>query len=163
VDERFAPGQFEDLSDDERLSRKAFEDRHGGIELSSAGAQLESGASITRVARYDLITIDTNARRHRRSFAVLGSLLFTHFLAGAAVALSPLSVRTRKARAPVQHGVKTKSEGFAVALQENNRAVSAETVFASEGAARDWMADAVANDRSLAGKIHVVPEFELAA
>ena len=56
-----------------------------------------------------------------------------------------------------------KSEGFAVALQENNKAVSAETVFASEGSARDWMADAVANDRSLAGKLHVVPEFELAA
>ena len=163
VQERFAPAQFEDLSDDERLTRKAFEDRHGGVELSSAGAQLESGASITRVARYDLITIDTNARRHRRRFHILGSLLFTHFLAGASVALSSLSARTRQAKAPVQDGVKAKSEGFAVALQENNKAVSAETVFASEGSARDWMADAVANDRSLAGKLHVVPEFELAA
>jgi hypothetical protein len=163
VQERFAPAQFEDLSDDERLSRKAFEDRHGGVELSSAGAQLESGASITRVARYDLITIDTNARRHRRTFHILGSLLFTHFLAGASVALSSLSARTRNAKAPVQDGVKTRSEGFAVALQENNKAVSAETVFASEGAASDWMSDAVANDRSLADKLHVVPEFELVA
>lgn len=163
VQERFAPAQFEDLSDDERLSRKAFEDRHGGVELSSAGAQLESGASITRVARYDLITIDTNARRHRRVFNILGSLLFNHFLAGASVALSSLSARTRKAKVPVEDGVKTKSEGFAVALQANNKAVSAATIFASEGAARDWMADAVANDRSLAGRIHVVPEFELAA
>jgi hypothetical protein len=163
VQERFAPAQFEDLSDDQRLSRKAFEDRHGGIELSAAGAQLKSGASITRVARYDLITIDTNARRHRRKFSILGSILLTHFLAGASVALSPLSARTRKAKVPVQNGVRTKSEGFAVALQENNKSVSAATVFASEGAARDWMASAVANDRSLAGKIHVVPEFELAA
>lgn len=93
----------------------------------------------------------------------MGSLLFNHFLAGASVALSSLSARTRKAKAPVQEGVQAKSEGFAVALQENNKAVSAETVFASEGAARDWMADAVANDRSLTGKLHVVPEFELAA
>ena len=61
VQERFAPAQFEDLSDDQRLSRKAFEDRHGGVELSSAGAQLESGASITRVARYD-----SDHHRHQR-------------------------------------------------------------------------------------------------
>jgi hypothetical protein len=164
VDERFAPAQFEDLSDDERLSRKAFEPRHGGVELSAAGAQLESGASITRVARYDLITIDTNARRHRFRFANIASALFTHLLAGSAVARSSLSARSRKARVPVEQGVTGKAEGFAVALQENNRAFSAETAsFASEGAAREWMATAVVNDRRLADQLHVVPQFELAA
>jgi hypothetical protein len=164
VDERFAPAQFEDLSDDERLSRKAFEPRHGGVELSAAGAQLESGASITRVARYDLITIDTNARRHRFRFANIASALFTHLLAGSAVARSPLSAKSRKARVPVEQGVTGKAEGFAVALQENNRAFSAETAFfASEGAAREWMATAVGGDRRLADQLHVVPQFELAA
>ena len=163
VQERFAPAQFEDLSDDQRLSRKAFEDRHGGVELSSAGAQLESGASITRVARYELSTIDTNAAAHRRRLYRFGSLLFAHFLSGASVALSSLSARTHKAKVPVADGVKTQSEGFAVALQENNNAVGPHTIFASEGAARDWMANAVANDRSLASKVHVIPQFELAA
>lgn len=164
VDERFAPAQFEDLSDDQRLSRKAFELRHGGIELSAAGPQLESGAAITRVARYDLITIDTNARRHRSPFATLAGALFQHFLAGAAVSLSSLSARARKARVPVEDGVKGNPEGFAVAFQENNRALSAQTAsFISEGAAREWMNDAVARDRGLAGKLHVVPQFELAA
>jgi hypothetical protein len=164
VDERFAPAQFEDLSDDERLSRKAFEPRHGGVELSASGAQLESGAAITRVARYDLITIDTNARRHRFSFARIASVLFNHLLAGAAVARSPLSAKSRKARIPVEDGIKAKPEGFAVVLQESNRAFSAETAFfSSEGAAREWMATAVASDRNLANQLHVLPEFELAA
>ena len=150
--------------DDQRLTRKAFEDRHGGVELSSAGEQLESGASITRVARYELSTIDTNAATHRRRRLYrFGSLLFTHFLSGASVALSSLSARTRTAKVPVKDGVKSKAEGFAVALQENNKALVAHAVFASEGAARDFMADAVANDRSLASKVHVIPEFELAA
>ena len=69
VDEQFAPAQFSDLSDDDRLARKAFELRHGGVELSSKGPQYESGAAIVRNNRYELITVDTNARRHRRPFA----------------------------------------------------------------------------------------------
>jgi hypothetical protein len=164
VDESFAPAQFEDLSDDERLSRKGFEPRHGGIELSSAGPQLESGAAITRIDRYDLITIDTNARRHRRRFSALAGALFSHLLAGSAVARSPLSARSRKARIPVEDGVKGQDEGFTVAFQENNRAFSAESAsFTSEGAAREWMAAAVARDRTLGERLHVVPKFEVAA
>ncbi|MBG0792353.1 hypothetical protein IYY11_02645 [Methylocystis sp. H62] len=164
VDERFAPAQFEDLSDNERLSRKAFEPRHGGVELSAAGAQLESGAAIVRVARYDLITIDTNARSHRFRFAVLAKVFFNRLFAGAAVARSPLSMKSRKTRVPVEDGVKEKSEGFAVALQENNRSFKADSAyFASEGAAREWMQSAVAKDRNLADRLHVLPHFELAA
>ena len=126
--------------------------------------QFESGASITRVARYDLITIDTNARRAPPAFEILGSLLFTTSWPAHRSPFRRLSARTRKAKvAGGRTACKTKSEGFAVALQANNKAVSAATIFASEGAARDWMADAVVNDRSLAGRIHVVPEFELAA
>jgi hypothetical protein len=164
VDERFAPAQYEDLSDDQRLTRKAFEPRHGGLELSAEGAQFESGASITRVARYDLITIDTSARRKVRRFFLDAVLMFDHWLLGSAVALSSLSAKSRKARVPVADGVKSKDEGFAVALQENNRAFTTGTAhFTSEGAAREWMAEAVANDKTLAGKVHVVPQFELAA
>ena len=80
------------------------------------------------------------------------------------MSLSALSAKSRKARVPVANGVKTKDEGFAVALQENNQAFTTGTAnFASEGAAREWMAGAVANDKTLANKIHVVPQFELAA
>lgn len=161
VQEKFAPAQFEDLSDDQRLSRKAFEDRNGGVELSAAGAQIESGAAIVRVARYELFTIDTNGRRHRYRFALQGALLFRHLLNGAAIARSALSASNRNAIAPVKNGVKSRPEGFAVALQENNKVAGAHTIFASEGAARDWMADAVASDRSLTDKFHVVPEFEV--
>lgn len=163
VDERFAPAQYEDLSEDQRLSRKAFEPRHGGLELSATGAQFESGAAITRVARYDLITIDTAGRKFRRFF-LEAVLMFNHWLLGSAVSLSALSAKSRKARVPVADGVKTVDEGFAVVLQENNQAYTTGSAhFTSEGAAREWMAEAVANDKTLASKIHVVPQFERAA
>ncbi len=162
VDEMFAPAQFADLSDDERLSRKAFEPRHGGVELSAAGAQYESGAAIVRNNRYELITVDTLARRRRRRFARLGGLLFTHWLRGAAVSRSSLSAAVRRSTVPVAGGVTATGEGFAVALVRNNSPAAPHTAaFASEGAAREWMAGAVAADRRLADQLHVVPQFEL--
>lgn len=161
VTEQFAPAQFEDLSDDERLTRKPFEDRHGGVELSVADAQLESGAAVVRVARYDLITVDTNARRHRFRFHFLSVLLFSHFLKGSAVARSVLSARSRTLRIPVADGVQVKQESFTVALQATNRAFSPAATFASEGEAREWLATTVSADRRLAGTLHVLPHFEV--
>ncbi|MGK2902133.1 MAG: DUF6603 domain-containing protein [Mycobacterium sp.] len=164
VDAQFAPAQYEDLSDADRLSRQAFEQRHGGVEMSVSGAQMESATAVTRIARYDLITIDTNARRHRRRFFRLASAMFTHWILGSAVALSRLSLKRQIARIPVQDGVITKSEGFAVTRQDTNRPFSAASaLFTSEGAARDWMAGAVAADRGLAGNLQVVPRFEAAS
>jgi hypothetical protein len=162
VDEQFAPAQFADLSDNDQLARKAFEPRHGGVALSAAGAQYESGAAIVRNNRYELITVDTNARRHRRPFARLGSLLFHHWLGGTAASLSSLSAKEKAAKVPVADGVTTAAEGFAVAMVADNSAASGESVyFTSEGAAREWMAGAVAADRALAGQLHVLPQFEL--
>ncbi|MBF6222799.1 hypothetical protein IU479_32455 [Nocardia abscessus] len=163
VNELFAPGQFENLSDEERMSR-TFEDRHGGIDLCPAGAQLTSAAAITRVARYEVITVDTNARRHRFRYLRQALALFTHLLSGSAVARSLLSTKVRTARVPVTDGVLGKTEGFAVALQANNtRFAAAPASFSSEGAALDWLASAIAGDRGLAGKLHVLPRFELAS
>ena len=161
VPERFAPAQFEDLSDDERLSRQPFEDRHGGLELSVSGDQSESGAAIVRNARYEVITIDTNARRHRRPFFALGLLLFDHFLSGAAVALSPLSAQNKKLNSPVVDGVKLTTAGFAVAMTENNKAFAGTAVFASEGEAKEFVAATVATDHTMHGMLYVLPEFEL--
>jgi hypothetical protein len=128
-----------------------------------ADAQLESGAAIVRVARYDLITVDTNARRHRSRFHVLGVLLFGHFLKGASVALSALSGKTKKLRVPVAEGVKVQQERFAVALLATNQAFSPTATFASEGEAKEWLGAAIVADRSLAGTLHVLPQFEVMA
>jgi len=116
-----------------------------------------------RVARYDLVTVDTNARRHRRLFHVLSSLLFGHLLRGGAVSRSVLSAHSRSLRTPVVDGVGVRQEGFSVALQATNQAFSPATTFASEGEAREWMDRTVAADRRLAGTLHVLPHFEVVA
>ena len=163
VDGLFAPALFEDLTDADRLSRKGFEPRHSGVEMSAAGAQLESGAAIVRIARYDLITIDTAARRNRFRFFRVASAMFGHLIKGGAAALSVLSKHRELARIPVSDGVVVKPEGFAVTRVDTNRPFSAASaVFASEGAARDWLANTTGANPSLAGALQVVPGFEVA-
>ena len=60
VNEQFAPAQFQDFDDAERLSQPAFEPGHGGIDLSAAGRRsCAPGPLVKRVVRYELITVDT--------------------------------------------------------------------------------------------------------
>jgi hypothetical protein len=164
VDESFAPAQYDELGDGDKLSRPAYEPRHGGIELSVEGNQLASGAMIKRVVRYDLITIDTLFRRKRRRFFLYSAALFAHFLKGASVSLSVLSAAHEKKLKPFDEKVAVGPETFAVTFVNTNSTVAPEsTGFTSVAAAQDFAAQAVAADPSLAGSLHVIPEFEVAA
>jgi hypothetical protein len=163
VDESFAPAQFDDLSDGEKLSKPAFEPRHGGIELSVSGNQLASGAMVKRVVRYDLITIDTLYRRFRRRSFLYPGALFEHFLKGASVSLSPLSKARKQQLKPFDDRVSVASDTFAVAFQDTNASFNgASAGFKSEAAAQAFMADAVAENPDLTGSLHVIPQFEVA-
>ncbi|HEY4620724.1 MAG TPA: DUF6603 domain-containing protein, partial [Gaiellaceae bacterium] len=164
VDESFAPAQYDELGDGDKLSRPAYESRHGGIELSVAGNQLASGAMIKRVVRYDLITIDTLYRTKRRRFFLYSAALFAHFLKGASVSLSVLSAAHEKKLKPFEEKVAVGPETFAVAFVDTNSTFAPEsTGFTSVTAAQDYAAQAVADDSGLAGSLHVIPQFEVAA
>jgi len=55
-------------------------------------------------------------------------------------------------------------ETFAVALTANNTLFRSEAAsFTSQTAANEYVARVVANDATLAGTLHVLPQFELAA
>jgi hypothetical protein len=159
VNERFAPAQFQDFDDATKLSKPAFQEMHGGIDLSASGAQLSSGAMVKRVIRYELITIDSAHRRHQR-FQLLFRLLFVHLLAGNAVAKSELSKAAAVKLKPFPDGVAVKGEAFAVASQATNEPIAS---FASEAMANEHLQNQLAANPNLAGSLHVIPAFEAAA
>jgi Family of unknown function (DUF6603) len=161
--ESFAPAQFQNMADAEKLSRPAFERQHGGIELAPAGEDLQSGAMVKRFNRYELTTIDTNYRRLpiRFHFHAFPRALFEHFLAGASIARSPLSAHVKNQREPFADRIEVRDDGYTVALQSTNAPFSAETAFfASEASARDFVAQ---QDAGVASTLHVIPAFEVAA
>ena len=65
---------------------------------------------------------------------------------------------------PYSDHVAVNPETFAVALQTNNKVYNAQSAaFSSQAAAQDYLSRAVAQDPTLAGTLHVLPQFEVAA
>jgi hypothetical protein len=116
---------------------------------------------VQRTVRYEEIIIDSNFKRASTGLGHRGGLLFTHLLAGNAVARSSLSQATKRARVPFTDTIEVGNDGFTVAFTRDNTAVGANATFSSAGAAADFVAQAVANDASLASQLHVIPTYEV--
>ncbi len=158
VVESFAPAQFNDLKDAERLSRKSFEPGHGGIELSAAGEPVRCGPLVRRVVRYELITVDTAwESRVRQRFQLALDGLFRFFTRGGALAHHALSAARLAQAQPWADKVTTAPEGFALASTVDNAVVA---TFLNANQANDYLATQVAADASLVGAFHVVPAYE---
>ncbi len=90
--------------------------------------------------------------------------LFQNLLRGASVARSPLSAWRKAQVKPYAETVVVLPETFAVALRSNNTAFHLDaTGFTSQMAANDYLARTVAEKPELAGTLHVLPQFEMAA
>jgi hypothetical protein len=162
--EQFAPAQYQNFSDADKLSKPAFAPERGGLELSAAGADLRSSKMVRRVVLYEEIIIDSNYKRFARRFRGFFGSLFVFFLKGSAAARCEVSNATRQRLQPFDDKIAVGAETYTVALQANNRPVAADAVsFHSEASAREYLSARVAVNPALADAIHVIPSFERAA
>lgn len=159
LDESFAPAQFQDFDDAGRLAKPAYQKAHAGVEISAKGSDLLSGTMVKRIERYEVVTIDT-AGSHRRRFRSFGLVLFSQFLAGAAVAKSPLSKHQEDLAKPFAKKITVEADAYAVVAQANNGLVAS---FASQAMAQEHLAGQLAGDPNLASALHVVPAYEAVA
>jgi hypothetical protein len=159
--EPFAPAQFQNFTDAEKLSKPAFAPEHSGVDLSAAGDDVRSSVMVRRVVRYEEIIIDTLYRRFARRFRAYFGVLFSFFLNGAAVAHCELSKAVKTKLQPFEDKIDVRPETFTVAMQSTNRAYSTAS-FYSEASAREFMAGQVAVDPNLADAVHVIPSYEVA-
>lgn len=160
----FAPAQFKDLGDAQKLSAPAFEPMASGIRLGVVGNDWTTGAAVKRIVRYEVTTIDTNYRRFVKRFRNYFGILFGHFLGGNSASLSPLSASLRQNLQPFAvDTVKLRGAAFVVARASDNTAYSAQSTFASHTAAQEHLSATAANDPQLRGKLHVIPASELNA
>ncbi|MFN8059514.1 MAG: DUF6603 domain-containing protein [Vicinamibacterales bacterium] len=159
----FAPAQFRNMTDAQKLSAPAFEDQPSGVELGAAGSELRTGHAVKRSLRYEVTTIDTLFRRFVRRFSGLGAGLFGHFIGNAAVARSSLSQTQRKKLQPFADRVEVQGERHSVVSVIDNRPVAGSRDFPSEGEAREWLRQQAAIDPRLQGRLQVVPSTEKSA
>lgn len=162
--ERFAPAQFQNFKDSDKLSKPAFVSERAGLELSATGTDTRSSKLVKRVVRYEEIIIDNNFKRFQRNFRAHGRTLFDLFLRGAAGARSELSKARKTKFQPFEEKIAVAEETYTVAFQADNRAIAPDAaVFHSEPSAREYMNRKLDEDPSLIDTIHVIPSFERAA
>jgi hypothetical protein len=164
LQEPFAPAQFTALDDAAKLSQPAYVPQDSGIEVSAAGNQDASGTAIVRIVRYDVTIIDTKLRRSSSGFNHYPGTMFQHGLRGNAAARSTLSAAREQQTHPYTGSVQVSAETFAVARQSDNTVYHPQAAaFTSQASARDYIDRAVAADPTLAGALHVLPQFEVAS
>ncbi len=162
--EKFAPAQFQNFSDSDKLSRPAYALENAGLELTSAGADMASRRMVKRVVRYEQIILDNNEKRLSVRFFNFTASLFQFFLKGSAVTKCGLSQASKNKLDPFPEKVTVANDTFIVALQTNNQAYTASSAaFHSEASAREFMLQAVTKDPNLADTLHVIPSVERAA
>lgn len=162
VKESFARGQYFDEADNKLLDAPSFEPMKGGVELSVEGESRRAPQAVKRVVRYEKVIIDTHYKSFvSRFYSIIGSL-FSVFLGGNAMALSPVSWRTKKQMQPFNDKVNVGPSSYGVANVEDNTAFANNTVnFTSFTAAQEYLKTQTAQNPNLKEQLHVIPSVEL--
>lgn len=157
--DEFAPAQWFEMSEAERLSQPSFDEFDSGVE-----AQATTQAMAPFQRRVEIA--------HELSYIERPNTIFAHFLAGpvlemhlasGAVAASPKAATPRRASGLGTPKVEVGKGGFAVADVDTLADAAGAQRFASEAEATRAIITMQAADPTLQGRLQVVAEYELAA
>jgi hypothetical protein len=160
VSELFAPAQFFELSDAQKLSSKSFERYVSGVKLVDS-EEFAGEYAIRREVAYEMFYIDEQRDLAPQGKPVRPDFLSFHSWAlQGAVANSPLS-QARNGRSALAPGaVQVSQEGFAVVNASNLRPVAGAQAESEAGAQR-LMQGMLHDNPSLESELLVVPAFEV--
>lgn len=157
VKEQFAPAQFVDMTDAEKLSRKSFEAYDAGVRVGGGDApNADYVASLDVV--YEVIYIP---ERHAPALFRLGAILFGRLVRGAAVAKSAFSMARRAPSPLATPPVTLEPEKFAVASTSDLSLHEESLVFDSEAEAHEALHRLTASDPGLSRELQVVPAYQV--
>ncbi len=157
--EAFAPAQFLDLSDSEKLARKSFERYGAGVRLAG-GTAANADDVVAMDVVYEVIYVP---ERQAPTQFRLGKLRFDALARTAAVARSRFAFAARAPSALATPNVTVAGERFGVASTDDLTLSGANLVFASEAEARQALHAIVAADPGRAGALQVMPMAMLEA
>jgi hypothetical protein len=159
VNDFFAPGQFQALSDAEKLSRPSFESMQAGVALDDDAAR--AGPALGAEIVYETRLIDSELESRRGSRFQLDGFVHLSLAASAAMARSPLLHGGTRAFAAGRR-LDQDEEGYVVVSTEDLQPHPAIAEARSKGAAFDALAAFVATDPAQRGRWQVVPAHEVA-
>jgi hypothetical protein len=159
VTEQFAPAQFLDMSDAQKLSSQSFAHYEAGVEVRGGDRPRTDFVRQLDVV-YEVIYLPA---RITGILFRLTSRLLDALILGSATAKSPLSAARRAPTGLGTPPVVLAPEAFAVVTTRDLTLHGEGLVFGSQAEAEAAMRGAVARDATLAGAVQVVPAYEVAA
>jgi hypothetical protein len=165
VQESFAPAQFFDMTDEEKLSSVSFKNFDSGIRVDDP-ERVQTGYAAAREVKYDLKYIDS--QRNQR-LAGSGGLLevdvvaFNGWTLNGAIATSDLSFARNRKSSLAPEAVAVSQESFAIVNSSDLKRFDDLSVLANESEAVARLNALMEANPNLRGMLQVVPAFELAA
>ena len=165
VEESFAPAQFFDMSDEEKLSSASFKNFDSGIRVGDPG-RLQTGYAAAREVKYELKYID--AQRNQRlagpkDLFEVDAVAFNQWTRTGAIAQSELSFARRRKSSLAPEAVAVSQESFAIVHSGDLTLFDTLSVLGNERAAVARLNALVEANPALRGSLQVVSEFEVVA
>lgn len=162
--EQFAIAQYQNMNDNDKLSRPSYQDLKGGVVIGTSEAA-QSSKMTRRTIAYSVTIIDKEPKKPlpRGKFYPAIAALFHPFLSGSAVARSTLSFQRKSQLRPYSDKIAVGQEGYTVSSTTDNKAFDSSSQFSSEAMARDYMNSQLKANPAFAGAIHVLPGSEVTA
>lgn len=151
----FAPAEFFELSQDERMTRRSYENFNAGLEAEGLD-NLLSGAFREMPVMHERKIIDDQAPPEPKTRLPLSLLHFVAQIRGNAVATSALGQRVART---VRKDFSLKNERFNIVNKENLATV--QSALGSEAAARIALDNVVKQNPAKRNQLDVVPTWEL--
>jgi hypothetical protein len=160
--EAFAPAQFFDLTDEQKLTSVSFKDLDSGIRVGDA-AQLHTGYAAARAVQYEVKYIDSQSdqRLSGGGTHVLDVGAFNSWTLQGAIARSELSFARQRKSSLAPEAVVVGQEQFAIVNSGDLKLFDEFSLLGSEHAAVARMNALIETDLALKDMIHVTPEFEV--
>ena len=159
VREQFAPAQFLDMSDAEKLSRQSFAGFDAGVQIKGSGAPKTDFVRKLDVV-YEVIYLD---RKARGLVFKLARFLLDALILGSAAAKSGLGATKNAATGLGTAKVVLANEQLRGGDDQGPDPRWRQLVFATQAEARAAMNAIAANDPGRAARFQVVPGYEVAA
>jgi hypothetical protein len=163
--EAFAPAQFFDLTDEQKLTSASFKELDSGIRIGDA-AGLHTGYGAAREVKYELKYIDSQREQRlsgaKNLFEVNAGAFNTWTLQGA-IAQSELSFARRRKSSLAPPAVAVAPESFAIVNSGDLKLFDELSLLGNERAAAARLNQLIETNPALRGTIQVVPAFEMAA
>jgi len=163
VREQFAPGNFSELSNSEKLSRKSFEKLPSGFQLTST-SDLATTLPVVRPVDYELSYLRQKQLQFSGLFK-LGLSAYRRLVKSSSPRQSVLSYQQNRVSLNAPLTVALPKDSFAIASSDDLRShvsnAQGPVLFATEAEAYQRQQELIAENPALAGNIQVVSHYEL--